>query len=144
MELKKWYKSDLFPTVSSAFEPFFNFDSPWDKFNFEMNNPAVNITDTDKEFMMEVAAPGMKKSDFDIEVDNHVLTISSEEESSTETKEENYTRKEFSYSSFRRSFTLPENVLEDKIKATYKDGILKVHIPKTKMTVKSAKTIEVG
>lgn len=144
MELKKWFKPDFLPTVSSAFEPFFYFDSPWEKMNFKMNAPSVNITETDKEFMMEVAAPGMKKADFNIELDNNVLTISSEKEETSETKEDNYTRKEFSYNSFRRSFTLPENVKEEAIKASYKNGILEVHIPKSKVAVKTTKTIEVG
>src|SRR5690606_30001297 len=84
----------------------------------------------EKNFEIELAAPGMKKEDFNITVENGVLTISSEKEEKKEETEKNYTRKEFSYSSFTRSFTLPENVSEDEIKAHYENGILKLVVAK--------------
>lgn len=100
--------------------------------NFGANVPAVNIKETDTVFRIEVAAPGKKKEDFNVEVDHNVLTISSEERSETNEKdtEGKYTRKEFSYNSFRRSFTLPETVNLDTINASYEDGVLHVTLPK--------------
>lgn len=100
--------------------------------NFNANIPAVNIKETDTNFGIELAAPGKTKEDFNIEIDHNVLTISSEEKTE---KEENdnqgkYTRKEFSYSSFRRAFTLPESVNAESINATYENGVLHVTLPK--------------
>jgi HSP20 family protein len=95
--------------------------------------PAVNVRETNDSFLIEVAAPGMKRDDFKVELDNSVLTISSEIESNREEKDNNgkFTRKEFSYQSFQRSFTLPENKVEGgKISAKYTDGILHVMVPK--------------
>lgn len=100
--------------------------------NFNANIPAVNIKETNTNFGIELAAPGKTKEDFNIEIDHNVLTISSEEKTE---KEENdnqgkYTRREFSYSSFRRAFTLPESVNADSINATYENGVLHVTLPK--------------
>lgn len=92
--------------------------------------PAVNILETRDDYRIEVAAPGLDKNDFTIEVDENSLIISSEKESRKEDENETYTRKEFSYSSFRRSFTLPEGVNKDKIKASHKDGVLTINIPR--------------
>ena len=94
------------------------------------NMPAVNIKDNTEGFELELAVPGMKKDDFTVEIDNDVLTISSEIKTENEDKNENYTRKEFSYSSFKRAFTLPETVDGSKIDAKYEDGILKLTLPK--------------
>ncbi|HKL89953.1 Hsp20/alpha crystallin family protein [Muricauda sp. NFXS6] len=92
--------------------------------------PAVNIKDNTEGFELELAVPGMKKDDFTVEVDNDVLTISSEIKTENEEKNDNYTRKEFSYASFKRAFTLPETVDGSKIDAKYEDGILKLTLPK--------------
>ncbi len=92
--------------------------------------PAVNIKDNTEGFELELAVPGMKKDDFTVEVDNDVLTISSEVETENEENKENYTRKEFSFTSFKRAFTLPETVDGSKIDAKYEDGILKLTLPK--------------
>lgn len=106
--------------------------------------PSVNVKESDKGFEIEVAAPGLNKKDFSINVDNGVLTISSEKKEEKEEKEKDFTRREFSYSSFSRSFTLPENVNEDDIKAAYEDGILKLNVAKKNVTVsKTKKAIEV-
>ncbi|MBO3097994.1 Hsp20/alpha crystallin family protein [Gelidibacter pelagius] len=99
-------------------------------FNTGMTLPAVNIKENADEFFLEIAVPGMKKSDFNIDVDNKVLSISSETREEQEHKEENYTRREFGYSSFKRTFTLPDTIESDKISAQYKEGILTVHLPK--------------
>lgn len=98
--------------------------------NFKNGLPATNILNNEEAFVIEMAVPGMQKSDFKIDVDNDVLTISSEENSETEKTEENYTRREFYFNSFKRSFTLPEITDSEKIVAKYKDGVLAINIPK--------------
>ena len=103
------------------------FDSDWVK---KQSVPAVNVRESDNGFEIEVAAPGLTKKDFNITVDNRVLTISSEKADEKEMKEKEYTRREFSYTSFSRSFTLPENVTEENINALYEDGILKLQLSK--------------
>ena len=92
--------------------------------------PAVNIAEGDNEFTIEVAAPGLDKKDFNINLENDCLTISSVNEEQREEKVTNYSRREFNYNSFSRSFTLPDTANGDKIKASHKDGILYVNIPK--------------
>lgn len=92
--------------------------------------PAVNIKETGTEFSIELAVPGMKKEDFKLELENNLLTISSEKEENKDTKEDSYTRREYNYESFSRSFTLPENVKSEALKATYENGVLKIAVPK--------------
>ena len=94
------------------------------------NFPAVNIQEDDKQFVIEMAAPGLKKEDFKINLEDHVLAISKEAEEKKEEVKENYTRREFVYNSFSRSFRLPKTILENKIKADYQDGVLKIALPK--------------
>lgn len=106
------------------------FDSP--KSSSQIGNylPAVNVKENENDFEVQVAVPGMKKEDFKIEVQNNILGISSKiREEETEEKE-NYTRKEFSYQSFSRSFALPKTINEEAIKAQYENGVLKIRIPK--------------
>ncbi len=98
--------------------------------NMNSNIPSVNIKENEKDFEIELAVPGRKKEDFNIEIDNNVLTISSEVNSEKEVSEENYTRREFVFSSFKRAFTLPETIDEEKIKADYVDGVLSFTLPK--------------
>ena len=123
------------PTWSSFFNDFLNRDwYDWNNQNYSLTNttiPSVNIKENENEFEVEMAAPGMTKDDFKIELNNSVLTISSEKQSENETKEgKNVTRREFSYQSFSRSFTLPAIVETDRITAKYENGILRVNIPK--------------
>ncbi len=92
--------------------------------------PATNIRETEKEFVVELAAPGLKKDDFLVDLNNGCLEIRVEKEEETEDKEEQFTRREYNYSVFFRSFELPETVNTEKIKAEYKDGVLKVRLPK--------------
>ena len=114
-----------------------------DKWNTSV--PAVNIKDNTESFELELAVPGMKKDDFTVEIDNDVLTISSEMKSENEEKKDNYTRKEFSYSSFKRAFTLPETVDGAKIDAKYEDGILKLTLPKKQEALpKPKRLISIG
>ncbi|HSV88716.1 MAG TPA: Hsp20/alpha crystallin family protein [Bacteroidales bacterium] len=96
-----------------------------------INTPAVNVIETNNNFCIEVAAPGLEKKDFKVEIENNVLVISSEkEESNEDRKDDRYMRREFSYTSFKRSFALPGSVEADKIKATHRNGILQIEIPK--------------
>jgi HSP20 family protein len=115
------------------FGEFFDRDF-FDTSNMGFNNstmPAVNIKETKEDFVVEVAAPGMKKEDFKIELDNNLLVISSEkEEQNEEKKEGDFTRREFSYQSFKRSFTLPKTIEDSKIGAHYNDGVLRITLPK--------------
>jgi HSP20 family protein len=97
---------------------------------YDSNVPAVNIKENEKDYELELAVPGMKKDDFNVEVDKNVLTISAETKSQDEVSEDNYTRREFAFSSFKRAFTLPETVNDGKIDASYKDGVLKLVLPK--------------
>ncbi|APS38912.1 Hsp20/alpha crystallin family protein [Salegentibacter agarivorans] len=109
--------------------------------------PAVNIQETEDNFSVEVAAPGKTKEDFNIELDNDVLTISSEEKKENETSEKNgrYTRKEFSYSTFKRAFSLPDSVDSEKISASYKDGVLIIELPKREEAkVQAKRMIEIA
>lgn len=93
--------------------------------------PAVNIKNNENSFEVEVAAPGLKKEDFNIEVEDNVMKLSVNKSLENEEKEENFTRKEFSYFNFQRSFTLPKNVVDaEKVEANYKDGILSIVLPK--------------
>jgi len=106
--------------------------------------PAVNVKESEKNYEIDVVAPGRSKKDFNISAENGVLTISSEMKEEKEEKEKDYTRKEFSYSSFSRSFVLPENANEDDIKANYAEGILKLEVAKKNISQpKIKKAIEV-
>ena len=107
--------------------------------------PAVNIMENETNFMLELAIPGFKKEDFNIELDNDVLTISSEVKSEEEIKNENYTKKEFSVTSFKRAFTMPDTINEETIVAVYEGGILKVTLPKREEVLpKPKRLIEIG
>ncbi|AXG72744.1 Hsp20/alpha crystallin family protein [Flavobacterium arcticum] len=104
--------------------------------------PPVNIKETDKAFSVALMAPGFKKEDFTIEVDNELLTISSELKSeNTEQEEGKFTRREFSYSSFKRAFTLPESVNTENVNAAYTDGILTIILPKKEEALPKAKRL---
>lgn len=92
--------------------------------------PALNIQETDDNFKIELAAPGFAKKDFEITIEDNCLNIAAEKSSSEEEKEENYTRREFSYNSFERSLQLPETVKQEAVKASYKDGILSFNLAK--------------
>jgi HSP20 family protein len=126
----------MLPSITKrSFRPFYMgsiFDD--DFFPVMSNNtssmPAVNIKEDDKRFMLDLAVPGIDKKDLKIDIDEDVLTISSETKNELEENKDGYKRKEFSYSSFCRSFQIPENVNREKIEANYKDGILSVALPK--------------
>ena len=98
--------------------------------NFKQNVPAANVKETESDYVLELAIPGRKKEDFNVEIDNDILTISSEVKSGENKEDDGYTRREFTFSSFKRVFSLPETISLDKINATYEDGILKFVLPK--------------
>ena len=97
--------------------------------------PEANIIENEKDFRIELAVPGLERNDFKVEVQNGVLSISAEKENESKEKGKNFRRREFSYNSFCRSFTLPENLLTDKIDAKYENGILHVVLPKKEVSV---------
>jgi HSP20 family protein len=138
MSLIKWRNpNELMPAFPNWVENFFRDDDFFaNRWTREMTVPAVNVKETERDFTLEVAAPGMKKEDFMVEVKEGNLCISAEAKMEKEEKGENYTRKEFSFTSFNRSFWLPENVKSDDIKATYKEGILYISMPKVKVEKK--------
>ena len=128
----------LFPAIPSLIDNFFGRDwldstlGDWKAIGSTL--PAVNVRETNDDYLIEVAAPGMKRDDFKVELDNDVLTISAQMENRHEEKEQEggYTRREFSYQSFQRSFSLPQNKVKgDEITARYVDGVLHVTVPKT-------------
>lgn len=122
---------NLFPSLMSDFFDADRFFAPrWLEKEFDQNIPAVNVKENGNEFKIEFAAPGFTKTDFKINVEANVLTISAEKKEEKKDENEKYTRKEFSYNSFSRSFTLPQSVNADKIDAKYNDGILRLCIPK--------------
>jgi HSP20 family protein len=107
--------------------------------------PAVNVREEEKQYQIELAAPGMKKEDFSVKVENNVLVISAKSEASAEEKKDNYMRKEFSYRNFSRSFWLPESVDANAIQAGYVDGVLTLTLPKIPVpATPPAKSIEIG
>jgi HSP20 family protein len=123
-------KKSAFP---SLVDEFFNgdvFPGFFLDFDKRMATPAVNIIESKDDYRIEVAAPGLDKADFKIDIENNVLTISAEKEDKQEEKNERFMRREFNYSSFTRSFALPESLDAEKISANHKDGVLNVFIPK--------------
>jgi len=128
-------RNEMLPAFSKIFGDFFDrelFD--WNSTNYSSTNttlPAVNIKDSADHFYVEVAVPGMEKKDFQISLKDNVLTISSEKRKEEEKQEGSYTRREYSYQSFSRSFTLPDGIVDsDKITAKYENGELQITIPK--------------
>jgi HSP20 family protein len=115
---------DFFKPWNDMFE---NGGSLWGRLS---TVPAVNITENKDDYKVSLAAPGMKKDDFNIDVEGNMLTISSEKDESKEEKEKKFTRKEYSYTSFSRSFTLPEGINQEKIEARYEEGVLNLVLPK--------------
>lgn len=126
MAIIRWHQRNPLADIVSNF-----FDTDYaDFFGKRACDPSANIIEKQDGFELEIAAPGLEKDDFRINLENSVLTISSEMEDEKREEGKNYTRKEFYYGSFSRSFTLPKSVDSDKIKADYRDGILRIDLPK--------------
>lgn len=126
----------MLPTITRrSFRPFYVpgiFDDDFSPFhsNSTSTTPAVNVREDEKNYFLELAIPGIDKKDLKIDVNEDVLTISSESRNESEESKDGYKRKEFSYSAFSKSFYVPENVNKDKIEANYKDGVLSLSLPK--------------
>jgi HSP20 family protein len=143
--------NNAFPSFPSLFDKFFDGElMDWNRSNYSGTDttlPAVNVKENDNEFLIDVAAPGLKKNDFKVNYDNGRLTISSEKKNEVEEKNgEKITRREFSYQSFQRSFTVAETVVNaEKIKANYESGILHITLPKREeVKPKPAKEITIS
>ena len=134
-------------TLPSFVDEFLG-DDLFNRFFNENENvtvPSVNIKEGKEDFSIEVAAPGFDKKNFKVDLNNNVLEISSEKEIKEESKDDKVMRREFRYSSFKRTFTLPDTADTDKIKASYKDGILSINIPKKdEAKVKPVKQISIS
>jgi HSP20 family protein len=130
MSVKSLMKKDDF--LPSILDDFFKPWNSWSESDFEkrFSAPSVNITENKDDYKINVAAPGLTKNDFKINVDGNLLTISAEKEEKKDEKEKNFTRREYNYSSFSRTFTLPDGVNADKIDAIYENGELKLSLPK--------------
>ena len=126
---------------------FFNRDDFFENplFLNTLEEPALNIKETDDDYQLELSAPGYSKKDFEVNIDSGYLNISAKKSSAKEEKEDNYTCKEFSYNSFEKSFLLPDTIEDDKVKASYKNGILKFSLSKKEEAKKIApKMVEIS
>jgi HSP20 family protein len=139
----------VFPSIM---DNFFNndrflldFNGSFPDITFDNLLPDANIVEHKNEFQIELAAPGLDKKDFNIEIKNGILSISAEKEEESKTEEKNYLTKEFSYNSLYRSFTLPDSIKPEKIDAKYENGILKIMLPKSEVSISEpTKQIKVG
>ena len=118
------------PFFPSLVDELFNQERRVRTSSISSTTPAVNIIEKDIQFMIELAAPGKKKEDFEIEIEDGILSISSSNKEDNISEKETFTRQEFSYNSFRRSFTIPESVDVSSIKATYNEGVLLIKLLK--------------
>ncbi len=113
--------------------------------DFVVSNPSINVIETDDQFKIEVAAPGLEKKDFNLSVENDQLIIESSKQEEKQVKEEKFTKHEFNYTSFKRSFYLPETVDVNKVEAKYENGVLNITLPKVEETkVEAARTIKIS
>lgn len=131
----------LMPGFSDVFDSIFNDTFFSDRMVSRV--PAANISESADHYHVELAAPGLKKQDFRINLDRNVLNISVEQTAENEENQKNYSKREYSYNSFVRSFTLPESADESKIDATYNDGVLKIDISKREEAKNIRRQIEI-
>jgi HSP20 family protein len=126
--------------VPAYWDDFFNdnFFRHVDSKGFNNSSPAVNVSENDKGYIIEVAAPGIDRKAFNLEIEDDVLTISTEKKESKEEQKKNYLRREFNYEAFSRSFQLPETVDQEQISATQEAGILTLTLPKKEEVVQKA------
>ncbi|WP_158860301.1 Hsp20/alpha crystallin family protein [Lunatibacter salilacus] len=151
MDLTVKNRNGLPSLVSDLLNPSIFFGKDLSEFEFNpipsrlgITVPTANIKETTKEYTLELAAPGLERDDFSIEINNNTLTVSAEKEHQNKEEENGYSKKEYSFNSFCRTFSLPENIKEEKIEAKYDKGVLKIHIPKEKETeLKPVKKIQV-
>lgn len=137
-------KNPQFPSLKSWMDDFWNTDKFFsDRFATKDLFSAVNVKDRENTYEIELTAPGLKKEDFKIHVENGVLSISCETKKEEEEKNEKFTRKEFSYSAFSRSFSVPENVADEDVEARYENGLLRLTLKKKAVEAPKKKQIEV-
>jgi HSP20 family protein len=127
MKIMKWHNE---PNFVDLWNNFFENENYTPGFRKYCSAPAANIIEHEGDFQLDLAIPGMNKEDFKIDVENNLLTVSSEKQAQNEESEKNFTRKEFVYGCFSRSFTLPKSVDTENINAIYKNGILQIVLPK--------------
>ncbi|HWB28236.1 MAG TPA: Hsp20/alpha crystallin family protein [Chitinophagaceae bacterium] len=134
------------PSWLQTFGDFLDVDDLWmNQWPKMAQQPAVNVSETEKEYCIELAAPGFKKEDFKISADDGLLNISAERKGDNNVEKKEYSRREYSYSSFKRSFRLPPNIKDEGINAKYENGVLLLHLPKAQPTpAKPKKQIAVG
>ena len=140
MSLIKWDQPAKLASRRNWIENFFSeTDDFFKDFNWDRSAdvPAVNVRDEEKQYLIELAAPGMKKEDFIVKLESNILVISAKKEMLTEEKKDAYMRKEFNFRNFTRSFWMPESVDANAIKAIYEDGVLKLWLPKIPASVMS-------
>ncbi|MCF8239238.1 MAG: Hsp20/alpha crystallin family protein [Saprospiraceae bacterium] len=146
MNTTKWPGRMLNP-MNLWVDRFFSEEDPFFK-EIQTNwakQPAVNVKETDKAYLIEVAAPGLQKEDFQISCENRTLMIRAEHQMENEKKEDDYMRREFNYTRFERHFQLPEDVQSESVKAHYDNGILQINMPRKTMKInKETRMIEVG
>lgn len=138
-------RNRLFPSWNNdSLKNFLSSDEFFNNDFFEENSlmPAMNVKEHDKDFEIEFAAPGFSKNDFEVTIEDNILNVCGEKKHEEEENEEGYTRKEFSYNSFKRSLSLPKSVNADQdVKATYKNGILKLNLHKREEAKEQAKKV---
>lgn len=139
----------MLPMITRTLSPFITsrfFDDDFFPVTGNGNRrlPAVNVKETDKSYLLELAVPGIDRNNLKIDMNEDVLTISSEVKNENEQENDGYMRREFSFDSFTRSFYIPENVNKEKIGASYKDGILTVEMPKEEEKGKISKQIVIS
>ncbi|MGI6321278.1 MAG: Hsp20/alpha crystallin family protein [Bacteroidales bacterium] len=131
------------PVLNRLFDDFFSMNDIY-KNSIMAKTPAANIIEEEQQFLIEIAAPGLKKDDFKIKMDKLVLNISVEKEQNQEENESNYTKREFSYTSFSRGFNIPETIDVEKIEAAYEKGILIIKLPKKEEAVLKSREIKIS
>ena len=129
-------QASIFPSI---IEDYFNHD--WNLRSVSASMPAVNIKELETQFEIDLAVPGKKKNDFEIEVEDGLLSISSTTEEATTNEQEKFTRREFSYASFKRTFTIPDSVDPTNIEAQYSEGVLQLRLPKRKEALPQPKKL---
>lgn len=135
---KRFFETDaMFPGFGNAFENFLKMD-----YNYGESTPSVNVTENENEFQLEYLVPGFKKEEIKVALEQNILTVKAEKKTENIDEQKRYTRKEFSFSSFKRSFTLPENVDIEKMTAKHEHGILHIVLPK-KVEEKKSTTKEI-
>jgi HSP20 family protein len=135
---KRFFETDaMFPGFGHAFDNFLKMD-----YSYGETVPSVNVTENDQEYHLEYLVPGFKKEEIKVALEHNVLTVKAERKTENVDEQKRYTRKEFSFNSFKRSFTLPENIEIEKMIAKHEHGILSISIPK-KIEVKQASSKEI-